>query len=117
MLIDPGAVHLVALLGTLLVEGAGITAWARLTRSRPSRALVAALLINLVTHTLFWYSQPTLARFGLAGLYGAEIAIVLVEALFYRQCLALAGLTPWWLSFALNLASFGAGIILWRALL
>jgi hypothetical protein len=114
MPIDPGTVHLVALLGTLLVEGAGITAWARLWRLRPDRALAAALLVNLVTHTLFWYAQPHFARFGPAGLYGAEIVVVLVEALFYRQRLALTGTTAWLLSFTLNLASFGAGILLWH---
>jgi hypothetical protein len=117
MLYNTTIFHLLALLGTLLVEVAGMAIWARLAYPRPWRATGCAIAVNLVVHTLFWYSQPLFAAAWPFGLYWAELLVVLVEGALYARLLSLPGITPWLLSALLNLASFLAGFWLWQTLL
>ena len=39
-----------------------------------------ALAVNLVVHTLFWYSQPLFSMYESSGLYLAELLVVAAEA-------------------------------------
>jgi len=112
-----GIFHLIALLCTLLVEGAGMALWASFAYSRPWYATGCALVVNLIVHTLFWYSQSNFAAEGSWGLYRAELLVVLLEGMVYFRFLSLRGITPWLLSFCLNLASFLAGLLLWQIIL
>lgn len=109
--------HLIALLCTLTVEGIGMALWARLFYPQPRRAIAIALVVNLVCHTLFWYSQPLFVGWWPAALYGGEFVVVLLEGASYAFLLHLKGITPWLLSFCLNAASFMAGLLLWTLLL
>ncbi|MCC6457812.1 MAG: hypothetical protein IT328_22845 [Caldilineaceae bacterium] len=113
--------HIIALSWTLLIEAIGIALWARLAyphcRRALWRALGCSLAINLLVHTLFWYSQPFFFTYGIAGLYSAELLVVALEALLYARLLPLPGITPWLLSLLLNLASFLSGLWLWQILL
>ena len=77
----------------------------------------AGLLVNLLVHTLFWYSQPIFTTDWPVGLYRAELLVVLVEGALYKRVLSLQGFTPWLLSAFLNLCSFFIGLWLWQYLL
>ena len=108
--------HLLALLCTLFIEGAGIAVWACFAYPHPRRAISCALAVNLVVHTLFWYTQPLFTFAWPTGLYLAEFLVVLVEGLLYARFLKLPGYLPYLLSATLNIASFLAGLLLWQLL-
>jgi hypothetical protein len=109
--------HLLALLWTVAIETIGIALWARFAYPHPWRAIASCLAVNLVVHTLFWYSQPLFARYGLTALYSAEVLVVVIEGALYAHILARTGVTPWLLSALLNLASYLTGLWLWQYLL
>jgi hypothetical protein len=109
--------HLIALASTLLIEGIGIALWARLATPHLWRAVGCSLAINLVVHTLFWYSQPLFFIYGNVGLYSAELLVIALEALLYARLLPLPGIAPWLFSTLLNSASFLSGLWLWQTLL
>jgi len=109
--------HLLALLWTLLVEGTGMAIWARIAYPQPWRALLCSILVNLVVHSLFWYSQPAFTSYWPITLYLAELLVVLVEGAIYARVLAISRVTAWLLSTFLNLTSFLTGIWLWQQLL
>jgi hypothetical protein len=109
--------HLIALFCTLTVEGVGMALWAHFAYPQLWHAITIALVTNLVVHTIFWYSQPLFVGHWPAALYGAEFFVVLLEGAIYARCLHLGGITPWLLSFFLNVASFLVGIYLWQFLL
>jgi hypothetical protein len=117
MAYSEGIFHLIALSCTLLVEGAGMAIWAYFAYARRWYAIGCALIVNLLIHTLFWYTQSSFTELWPLGLYRAELIVVLIEGSAYRYFLSLRGLTPWLLSFSLNLASFLAGLWLWQILL
>lgn len=114
MLYTAASIHFIALLCTLLVEGAGMAAWACLVYPHPKRAIACTLITNLIVHTLFWYSQPAFTFRWPLGLYSAELLVALIEGTIYARILKLQGPTPWLLSFVLNTASFFAGLWLWQ---
>lgn len=116
MIGSAGVYHLIALTWTLATETLGMAAWARLAYPRPKRAIMVALAVNLLVHTLFWYSQPFIAQSWPWGLYVGEIAVVLIEGWLYMRGLALARLTPWLLSLVLNAISLFSGMWLWQIL-
>lgn len=117
MVYTEGVFHLIALLCTLLVEGAGMAIWAYFAYTRRWYAIGCALVVNLLVHTLFWYTQSFFSEPWPLGLYRAELLVVVIEGTAYHYLLFLRGYTPWLLSFALNLCSFLAGLWLWQILL
>ena len=114
---NAGTVHLLALFCTLVVEGSGMALWASLAYPRPWRAIGCAIIVNLVVHTLFWYTQPIFVADWPFGLYRSEVLVVVVEGALYARLLALSGITPWLLSTLFNLASLLTGLWLWQTLL
>jgi hypothetical protein len=116
MTYTPGLFHLLALFCTLGVEVGGMAIWACHAYARPWLAIFCALVTNLLIHTLFWYAQPFFTTHWPWGLYGAELLVVLLEGAIYARCLGLTAITPWLLSFLLNLASLLAGLWLWQLL-
>ena len=116
MIYSASVYHLIALAWTLATETLGMALWARMFYLRPGRAIRYALGVNLLVHTLFWYSQPLLAQNWPWGLYAGEIAVVLLEGWLYRRSLALARLTSWQLSLVLNALSLFSGLWLWQML-
>lgn len=116
MSLDVETFHLIALFCTLTVEGVGMAIWAHFAYPQLWRAITIALVTNLVVHTIFWYSQPLFIGRWPAALYAAECIVVLLEGLSYAYFLQRRGITPWFLSFFLNAASFLAGILLWQLL-
>lgn len=100
-------------LGTELL-GAGLAG--RLLHRGPARFLLACLLINLLVHPLFWISFGHLPGGYAARLLLGETLVVTAEAGLYRALLDLRWRAALGLSFALNLVSTLAGLLLWSAL-
>jgi len=117
MAYSEGVFHLIAILCTLCVEGTGMALWAYVAYPHRGYAIGCSLVVNLVVHTLFWYTQSIFSAHWPWGLYGGELLVILIEGTAYHYLLSLRGLTPWLLSFSLNLASFLAGLWIWRILL
>ena len=98
-------------LGTELL-GAGLVG-ALLLRRSLWRCLLLCLLVNLLVHPLFWTGFGHLpGGYGLKLLLG-ESLVVLAEAGLYRALLRLRWPAALGLSFALNLVSTLAGLLLW----
>ncbi len=106
-------VHLLALAITVISEGlgmAGCSALAGRSRRLVLRDTALAVGVNLVTHTLFWYTFPLVKLGGTLKLYAFEGLIVGIEAIYYVLA---ARYTIWQatiVSFLLNLISFSLGI-------
>ena len=110
-------VHLLALLLTLSIEGTGMALLAALLpgwRRRWRRAVLLALALNLVTHTIFWYALPLLPLPPERGLPLAEAAVILVEGAVYAATIARPRWTGWLVSLALNYASWVLSSYVWR---
>ncbi len=103
----------VALLATVVVECSALALWAMFTRRSPAAAGAAALLVNVVVHTLFWRLQDDFAPGGMAALYGAEAVVVLIEAVAYTYLLHLTFGRALLCSLVLNLLSYRGGILVW----
>ncbi|MFD0277143.1 hypothetical protein ACFVHB_24990 [Kitasatospora sp. NPDC127111] len=113
-----------ALALTLLVEVPLYTvALARAGGVRPARAAAAAVLVNLATHPLLWWSLSRCAA-GSAGAGGSgaaywtaftagETAVCAVEAALLRPLTGLrpGGPLPWAASGTANAASVLAGLL------
>jgi len=107
----------IALLTTLLIEGLGMALIARLLpgwRGRWARAVALALGLNLVSHTLFWYTLTAVSARGETAILLAELAVVAAEGAVYAVTVA----HPWWsgwpVSLLLNGASWVLGSYVWR---
>jgi hypothetical protein len=109
--------HLIALLCTLGIEATGMALWAWRANPDPWRAIRCAIVVNLIIHTLFWYTQPLFVSPWPLALYVQECLVVMLEGAIYARYLALRGITPWLLSLLLNSASFITGLLLWQFLL
>lgn len=105
---------------TVLLEGAGLIFFLTLIR-RPllciGRGLFFSIGLNLVTHTLFWYSFPWLPLAYVPRLWLCEAFIALAEATLYQRFLALSWPHALTLGAGLNLLSALAGLFLWQILL
>ncbi len=112
-----GLYHWLALLVTLVVEGTGMIVWVYVLQLPRARSMLLCLAVNLIVHTLFWYSQPLFLYDWPAGLYRAEVLVILLEGAAYAYGLARRGWHPWLMSLTLNVASAGAGLWLWQVLL
>ena len=113
--LDP--VHGFALGVTLLTEAAGMALLAALVApGRVLRCTLVAVVLNLLTHTLFWFGFPLLRNPTRMGLLAGEAVVVLLESAAYRLLcpfrwrLALAA------SLLLNLGSLVVGVQVWRLL-
>ncbi|MFJ3788161.1 hypothetical protein [Kitasatospora sp. NPDC090091] len=107
-----------ALTLTLLVEAPLYTvALVRAGGVRPARAATAAVLVNLATHPLLWWSVShrtggTAAAYWTAFAVG-EAAVCATEAALLRPLagLRLRGPLPWALAGTANAASMLAGLL------
>lgn len=109
--------HLIALLATLVIEGAGMALLAALLpgwRPRWRRAVVLALALNLVSHTIFWYTLPLIPLSPETAVPLAELVVIVVEGTVYATTVARPSWTGWLVSLALNCASWVLSSYLWR---
>lgn len=79
--------------------------------------LLLSIGLNLLTHTLFWYSFPWLPLAYGPRLWLYEALIALAEASVYWRFLTLSWLQALALGVGLNLLSALAGLFLWQLLL
>jgi hypothetical protein len=110
-------VQLIALLATLVIEGTGMALLAALLpgwRPRWRRALVLALALNLVSHTIFWYTLPFIPLPPETAVPLAELVVIVVEGAVYAATVAHPAWTGWLVSLALNCASWVLSSYLWR---
>jgi hypothetical protein len=110
-------IQLIALLITLGVEAAGMALLAWLLpgwRPRWRRAVLLALGLNLVSHTVFWHALPSLPLAPEAAIPLAEGTVMLVEGAVYAATIARPAWSGWAVSIALNYASWVAGSYAWR---
>jgi hypothetical protein len=110
-------IHLTALLATLAIEGAGMALLARLVPGwRPAwaRAVLLALALNLLSHTIFWYALPHVPLPPETAISVAELVVVVAEGAVYAAVVAHPAWTGWLISLALNWASWVLSSYLWR---
>lgn len=107
-------IHLAALLITLLTESLGIVLFLTWRQESPWRGWGGLLIVNLITHTLFWFSFPQIALPFLLKLYLYELLIAGVEGSFYRFWLGWSWRQALTVGFVLNLISYAAGLLLWQ---
>ena len=110
-------IHLIALAATLLIEGAGMALLALLLpgwRPNRRRAVLVALVLNLVSHTVFWYTLPLIPLPTAAAIPAAELAVVAAEGAVYAATVARPPWTAWLVSLALNWTSWVLSAYIWR---
>jgi hypothetical protein len=110
-------IHLTALLVTLAVEGGGMALLAWLLpawRAQWRRAVLLALALNLVSHTVFWYGLPLLPLPPETALPLAEWLVIAVEGAVYALTVARPPWSGWAASLVLNYASWVLSSYLWR---
>ena len=110
-------IHLLALAATLLIEGAGMALLALLLPGwRPywRRAVLLALGLNLVSHTIFWYTLPLIPLPPETAIPAAELTVIGVEGAVYAATVARPPWTGWLVSLALNYASWALSAYIWR---
>jgi hypothetical protein len=105
-----------ALFATLLVECTAMALlslfWSQQRRRLPANVATTAV-VNLISHTLFWYALQWSAEWGASRLYWLELLVVVGEGSLY-----------WWLrrfrfweaclfSLLFNLLSWWVGVQLW----
>jgi hypothetical protein len=115
----PSAWHGYALAITLLAEGGGMLVCSLAIpsqRARATRNVATAIVLNLVSHTVFWLGLPLLPLEGTTRLYVAELIVVAAEAAAYQKLLSLPPTRVLALSGLLNLSSFALGILCWTVL-
>jgi hypothetical protein len=111
------SIHLIALAVTLVIEGGGMVLLAALLpgwRPRWRRAVLLALALNLVSHTVFWYALPLLPLPADAALPVAEGIVIAAEGAVYAAAVARPAWSGWLVSLALNYASWVLSSYLWR---
>lgn len=110
-------IQFVSLLVTLAIEGAGMAVLASLLpgwRPRWHDALAAAILLNVVSHTIFWYALPLVPLAPDQALPLAEWIVILAEGAVYAATVARPVWTGWFVSLVLNYASWVLSTYLWR---
>ncbi len=110
-------IHLIALAATLIIEGAGMALLALLLpgwRPRWRRAVLVALALNLLSHTVFWYTLPLVPLPPETAIPAAELAVIAAEGAVYAVTVARPRWTGWLVSLALNWASWVLSTYLWR---
>jgi hypothetical protein len=110
-------IHLIALAATLLIEGAGMAVLALLLpgwRPHWRRAVLLALVLNLASHTVFWYTLPLIPLPPATAILAAELAVIAAEGAVYAATIARPPWTGWLVSLALNWSSWVLSTYLWR---
>jgi hypothetical protein len=110
-------IHLTALLATLVVEGLGMALLAALLpgwRGQWRRAALLAVLLNSVSHTVFWYALPVVPLPPAQALPLAEWVVIAGEGLVYAVTVARPRWSGWAVSIVLNYASWILSSYLWR---
>lgn len=110
-------IHLIALSATLLIEGVGMALLALLLpgwRPHWRRAVLVALGLNLVSHTIFWYTLPLILLPPSTAIPAAELAVVIAEGAVYAATVARPPWSGWLVSLALNYASWALSAYIWR---
>ena len=110
-------IHIIALAATLLIEGAGMALLALLLpgwRPRWLRAVLVCLGLNLISHTIFWYTLPLIPLPPATAIPAAELAVIAAEGAVYAATVARPWWTGWLVSLALNWASWALGAYIWR---
>lgn len=110
-------IHLLALAATLLIEGAGMALLAGLLpswRPRWRQAVLLALGLNLVSHTIFWYTLPALPLGPETAIPVAEGIVIAAEGAVYAATVARPRWSGWAVSLVLNYASWVLSSYLWR---
>lgn len=110
-------IHLIALTATLLIEGAGMALLVLLLPGwRPywRRAVLVALGLNLISHTVFWYTLPLTPLPPATAIPTAELAVIAAEGGVYAATVARPLWTAWLVSLALNWASWTLSAYIWR---
>ncbi|MBK8046696.1 MAG: hypothetical protein IPK16_05975 [Anaerolineales bacterium] len=109
--------QLIALVTTLAIEGCGMAVLAWLLpgwRGQWLRAVLLALGLNLVSHTIFWYTLPHVTLPYAVAVPVAELVVALGEGAVYATTVARPRWTGWLVSLALNWASWVLGSYVWR---
>jgi hypothetical protein len=111
--------HIIALSITLFFEGLGMLIYSLSFEDQRKRLclnLLLVLVVNLVSHTIFWYTFPLVDLPYWTKLYILEVAVFIVEGIAYRLILKLGLIKSLILSFILNLLSLIAGLLAWEIL-
>lgn len=110
--------QIVSLALTIITESIGVVIFSLTVKSLrkqiPANLAVVAL-VNLATHTIFWYTFPLIGGEFLFKIYFFESIIVLVEGFAYHLLCRMRLGTALLASFLLNCLSFYAGYI-WHLL-
>lgn len=118
---SPDMMHVWALGLTILLEGAGLALfllWQRRSVAPALHGFLLAVGLNLLTHTIFWYTFPWFSWLAYAPrLWLAEGLIALTEAGVYRHFCTLSWPQSLALGAGLNLFSLLAGLFFWQMLL
>jgi hypothetical protein len=103
---------------TLLAEGLGMAALLGLVagrgRARVLRCAGITVLVNLISHTTFWFVFPRVSAVLPGGLLAAEGLVALAEAVPYRYLCRLGAWQALAVSLVLNLLSLVLGVEIWR---
>ena len=110
-------IHLTALVVTLGIEGGGMALLAWLLPAwRPQwrRAVLLALALNLLSHTVFWYALPLLPLPPEQAIPLAEGIVIAVEGAVYALAVARPAWSGFVVSFLLNYAPSVLSSYVWR---
>jgi hypothetical protein len=114
--VSPLLIHAAALGLTILSEATAMALYLHL-RATPRRELLfcvgSVVVINLITHTLFWFTFPLLPLPFFTRLHGYEILIALVEGAAYWWLWRFSWREALALGVVLNLISYVVGLALW----
>lgn len=86
-----------------------------LWRPKWAQAVGLALALNLVSHTVFWYTLPMLPLTPEAAIALAEGVVIAAEGAVYAATVARPAWSGWAVSFALNYASWVLSSYVWRS--
>ena len=78
------------------------------------RAVLLALALNLLSHTIFWYGLPLLLLPPETALPVAEALVIAGEGAVYALAVARPGWSGWAVSLALNVALWVLSSYIWH---
>ncbi len=111
--------HIIALSITLFFEGLGMVIFSLIFKAQRKylyKNLLVVIGINVVSHTIFWFTFPLIDMGYWTKLYLMESVIFIVEGIAYSLILGLALIKSLVLSFIFNLISMVAGLLAWEIL-
>lgn len=117
MLLSSTKIHLIALGITLLLESCGAMIVSTCTsrwHQRIKDVTIVVMTVNLVTHTIFWYTLPLLPGEATLRLLASEIVIVIIEGMIYAYSLQYSLWRSLVFSGFLNWISYMLGVLFWQ---